>query len=480
MKRSILIAKDFLNLDIGNPLTPPPSSYMMTRTFSTSNKKRPNRTDVKDPIKLFCRMIQSRPLPSIIEFSKPLSKLAKTNKFHLVISLFNQMEILGITHDLYTYNILINCLSRCSRFSIALSVISKMMKLGFEPDVFTLSSLINGLCRNKRVFDAIDLVAKMETMMGCKPDVFIYNTIIDGLCKKRLVNNALDLFQQMDRNGVRADVVTYNSLITRSTGRCLLMREMVMRNVVPNVITFTALIDASVKEGNLLEAERLFHEEMINRWSIVPDVFTYNSMINGLCMHGRLDEAKQMLELMLTKECSPDTVTYNTLINGFCKSKRVDDVMKLFGDMSERGLVRDTVTYNTIIQGYFQAGKPDAAQGIFRRMDSPPPNLRTYSILLYGLFSNGKTEKALVVFRDRQKSGMGLDITTYNIMIHIMCKAGYVEDAWELFCSLLTFSGVEPDVVSYTTMISGFCRKRLWHEADELYRKMHEDGLLPI
>jgi pentatricopeptide repeat protein len=38
---------------------------------------------------------------------------------------------------------------------------------------------------------------------------------------------------------------------------------------------------------------------------------------------------------------------------------------------------------------------------------------------------------------------------------------------------------VKPNVVTYTTMISGFCRKGLNKEADALFRDMKEDGTLP-
>jgi len=60
-----------------------------------------------DVVALFSDMAQSRPLPSIVEFSKLLSAIAKMNKFDLVISFGEKMESLGISHNLYTYNILI-------------------------------------------------------------------------------------------------------------------------------------------------------------------------------------------------------------------------------------------------------------------------------------------------------------------------------------------------------------------------------------
>jgi pentatricopeptide repeat protein len=38
---------------------------------------------------------------------------------------------------------------------------------------------------------------------------------------------------------------------------------------------------------------------------------------------------------------------------------------------------------------------------------------------------------------------------------------------------------VKPNVVTYTTMMSGFCRKGLKEEADALFREMKEEGPLP-
>ncbi|KAL1203665.1 Pentatricopeptide repeat-containing protein [Cardamine amara subsp. amara] len=59
-----------------------------------------------------------------------------------------------------------------------------------------------------------------------------------------------------------------------------------------------------------------------------------------------------------------------------------------------------------------------------------------------------------------------------------MCKAGKVEDGWDLFCSL-SLKGVKPNVVTYNIMLSGFCRKGLKEEADALLRKLKEDEILP-
>lgn len=47
---------------------------------------------------------------------------------------------------------------------------------------------------------------------------------------------------------------------------------------------------------------------------------------------------------------------------------------------------------------------------------------------------------------------MDLDIGIYNIIIHGMCNASKVDDAWGLFCSL-PLRGVKHDVKAYNVMI---------------------------
>ncbi|KAL0792132.1 hypothetical protein Bca101_063509 [Brassica carinata] len=81
------------------------------------------------------------------------------------------------------------------------------------------------------------------------------------------------MFNQMERNGVRADAVTYTTLVNGlcNSGRSVTLLNDVMktRRVNPDVIAFNALIDGFVKR-KLLEARELY-SEMI-RVSVSPDL----------------------------------------------------------------------------------------------------------------------------------------------------------------------------------------------------------------
>ena len=116
MQRSIsLTAKRLFvhwNLQgIGNPPTVPSffnlcGSGCWERSFASASgdyreilrNRLSDIIKVDDAVDLFGDMVKSRPFPSIVEFNKLLSAVAKMNKFELVISLGEQMQTLGISH----------------------------------------------------------------------------------------------------------------------------------------------------------------------------------------------------------------------------------------------------------------------------------------------------------------------------------------------------------------------------------------------
>ena len=60
-----------------------------------------------DAVALFQSMIQSRPLPTVIDFNRLFGLVSKT------LHLCKQMELQGIAYDLYTLNITINGFHSC-------------------------------------------------------------------------------------------------------------------------------------------------------------------------------------------------------------------------------------------------------------------------------------------------------------------------------------------------------------------------------
>ena len=65
--------------------------------------------NVGHALDLFDTMLHMRPLPSIDNFTHILGAIARMKHYPVVISLIKRIESSGISPDVYTLNILINC-----------------------------------------------------------------------------------------------------------------------------------------------------------------------------------------------------------------------------------------------------------------------------------------------------------------------------------------------------------------------------------
>ncbi|KAB2032650.1 hypothetical protein ES319_D05G389600v1 [Gossypium barbadense] len=126
---------------------------------------------------LFNKMIGRYQVPSILGFTKLFAAIVRMKHYAIVVSMCSQMELLGVSHDVYSVSILINCFCQLGRIDFGLSVLGKMLKLGVEPSAVTFSTLINGICNQSKISEAVCMFDEM-TEKGYQPNLIVYNTVL--------------------------------------------------------------------------------------------------------------------------------------------------------------------------------------------------------------------------------------------------------------------------------------------------------------
>ncbi|XP_043805695.1 pentatricopeptide repeat-containing protein At5g16640, mitochondrial-like [Manihot esculenta] len=126
--------------------------------------------DVDDALASFNHIILMHPLPSRVPFSRFLSALVRMKQYHTVVSLSRKIESLGMSHDVCSLNILINCFCLLHHADFGFSTLGKILKIGLEPNIVTFNILINGLCINGKINLAVYLFNDMVAS-GYQPDV---------------------------------------------------------------------------------------------------------------------------------------------------------------------------------------------------------------------------------------------------------------------------------------------------------------------
>ena len=56
----------------------------------------------------------------------------------------------------------------------------------------------------------------------------------------------------------------------------------------------------------------------------MPNVQTFSILVDTLCKEGILTEANEVFSVMIQRGIEPNTVTYSSLIDGYCLQNKMD------------------------------------------------------------------------------------------------------------------------------------------------------------
>merc|ERR1719224_382451 len=83
----------------------------------------------------------------------------------------------------------------------------------------------------------------------------------------------------------------------------------------PNVVTFSAMIDACAKAGSLEKAEK-WHDKMED-CGIIADVVIYSTMLDAAAKVNDIDQAMGVFKRMKSKGVRPNVISYAALARPF-------------------------------------------------------------------------------------------------------------------------------------------------------------------
>jgi pentatricopeptide repeat protein len=163
----------------------------------------------------FCR--QRGHEVNVIHYNVVLYALAR--RWNLVLVLWHEMHSYGVAPDNSTYGALIDVCCKGGREGAAFVWLGDMCKRGLIPDEVTMSTVLQAH-KKAGEFDkaghffkrwSLDHGSRTEGHPHCSLNT--YNTLIDTYGKSGRLEKVSDTFDQMLREGVAPNVVTFNTMI---------------------------------------------------------------------------------------------------------------------------------------------------------------------------------------------------------------------------------------------------------------------------
>ncbi|XP_051136565.1 putative pentatricopeptide repeat-containing protein At1g64310 [Andrographis paniculata] len=233
--------------------------------------------------------------------------------------------------------------------------------------------------------------------------------------------------------------------------------------------------------GDLVSARNLFDE------SPHRTIYLWNALIRAYARARNFHHAFLMFNALLTSESQPDSRTFACVARACGERLDVESLQIVHGEVTAFGLESDFVCGSALVTSYSKVGRVDEARRIFDRINSP--DLALSNAMISGHGSVGESGKAMELFNSMRRVGIEPDgytavglisglahasLTAWlGEMIHGLCeKHGLasndhvgsalvkmystmknMESAFRVFDSI-----VRPDLVTWSALITGFCR----------------------
>ncbi|CAN6480805.1 unnamed protein product [Victoria cruziana] len=239
----------------------------------------------------------------------------------------------------------------------------------------------------------------------------------------------------------------------------------------PDIVSWNSIINAFGINGSWLGAMSLY-SELGWSGSVRPNSHTFPAAIKACAKLVRLNSGKEIHCHVLRNGYLPDSFVGTSLISLYANCGRFEDACGVFDGMP----LRETASWNAVIGGSVQNDFAEEGLVLYRqmKMERCPPDPMTIVGVLNACTAAEDVSFGMCIHAEVLKLGLNIDVFVGNSMVDMYAKCGWMDVARKVFDQM-----DEQNVVSWTTLISGFCQHGEGESAIEIFRQMLVENLLP-
>jgi len=306
--------------------------------------------------------------------------------------IFSMMQEFQVSISAVTYGTLIKAFGQAGRLNRCHEVWQDMRRASIQPTIVTYGCYIDACIRNEDNDHAEDIFESMsEGPNIVRPNAVIYTSLIRGFAHAKKPRKALAFYRRMQQEGIEATSVTFNSVL----------------DVVARQLSEPGMLQEVVDD--------------MSKANVVPDAITYSILTKASCNSGNVQNALAVFRQMHSKGLIFDHVACNTLLLACSKADQVRDAEDVFEEMRRVGMTPTHVTTSIMVKMYGKAKMLDKAVALCERLETEygqKPNLYVYTCLIQACVQNKQVRRSWEIFNTMVNSGVEPDAITYGTVIH--------------------------------------------------------------
>eukprot|EP00435_Cladocopium_sp_Y103_P057103 s606_g19.t1 len=371
----------------------------------------------------------------------------------------------------------------------AVSAFQKWKDSGAAPTVIVYNCMLDACIECKALPRALKIFEEMKEKSLA--DVVSYNTIMKGHLMTHDTGSAEQVFMQMHQAGLTASRVTYhallNALVNRGdrTGAWRIESDIQMDEVL-----FGGFADACIRCGNLKLLWKQYQQLFKTGHPVQVSGPTYGNMIKAFGQVQDIQCVQQLWKHMCSQHVKLTAVTLGCMVEALVSNNCVSEAWKIVNDAwsnEEQRELLNTVVYSTIVKGFTMSRQHDQVIAVFKEMKDGPSergiacNTVTYNTMLNGLARCGMMHEVPELLKGMRDSDPPVqpDIITYSTIVKGYCIAGDVDRAFGLLDEMKKLGNVKPDEVLYNSLLDGCAKQSRVEEALKLLEEMKQQGVVP-
>ncbi|KAG9305258.1 hypothetical protein G9A89_001520 [Geosiphon pyriformis] len=328
----------------------------------------------------------------------------------------------------------------------------------------------------------IKIYNDIESRAGQIPNTWVCNIMLSMYVQLKDLESCKKQFNYMEALGIRADTVTYNTMIS-AHGRFGMLDDviriydsMVDKNIKRTKRTYMAMIEAytinTIKIGKKASVEKAM--EIFQKFEtdgLGYDEIAFNAIIqiNVKALAPNFKPALLLFEKMKSTGITPTVTTYNILIRGMSKCGAKEKAMELFHQMKDYNIKPDGYTLAAVDIKNLNALK------LLKRTNRDM-TVNDYNGLICQAIRGSDWIQAFKIFQDMRENGYSANIKTYTMLIEAHIKNQDIEQSMELYKAMRE-EGIKPDIYIYSALIRAGLMMKSLHGVTELIDLMIKDDV---
>ncbi|KAL8148457.1 pentatricopeptide repeat-containing protein At3g16610-like [Apium graveolens] len=357
----------------------------------------------------------------------------------------------------------------CSRYGK--QVHAQALKNGFRGHEFVETKLLQMYAKCGSLDDAVRMFDEMP-----ERNLYSWTAILGAFVDHGLFEDGFFMFLEMQVVDLELKFFVFPLLSKICVGLCSveLGRQfhgiVVKSEVDNNIYVGNALMDMYGKCGSLDDARRVlgYMEER--------DLVSWNTMIAACYANGKVDEALLFMQKMWVEDnLSPNLVSWSAVIGGCSQNGLDEEAIEILGRMQAAGIEPNARTLASVLPACARLEKLRLGKELHG------------FIVRRGFMGNQIVVNGILdVYRRCNEVNSAVNIfskfsvqnaASYNTMIVAYCEAGDISNARRLFDQMES-NGLEKDVISWNSMISGYVDNSMFREALKMFiNLLMHDGI---